>query len=239
MLRMSVADAKAALEACQIGIDEAKALRLSNQVLVEFYNKNVKDVYTKREIYQNAKKEREIKQTEWDNNRSRIYIAKGKERQSTRNGGCVSRESWCKNDYGDGWEDDGQIDHWGCEKKRNCKKTHDTKINEANDEVGARPGNYNEPWPQDAANVVQNNTAINISCCANVFNVVGSELSDNNIIQQNECLSTKKKELAIKEDAINMEIKQEREKTVIIAIIVFIIAIMAIIGIYAIIYIFE
>ena len=207
---MSAADAKAALKACEQGIALIIAQQKSNAALVADYNARSADVTAKRDAYNNAKRDRENVQRDWDNRKNDIANAKrGESRDTWKHEAFNSNGDWCNNEIS-GWEDDGDrdvgwVDGGCCRHRRRCKKGGGLVDREANEqttnEKGGRPGNYNEPWPNDAAPVTQNQTPINIACCANTTNIVGSQITDSTISQQNNCLQNKKDAVTAAEKA--------------------------------------
>lgn len=194
---MSVADSKAALDACQNGIDLMTAQQKSNQTLVNDYNLRHKAWEARRNTADNtwnqANTNRQNDQRSWDN--------KFSEHKSAH----LNDEIWtdcntnsCPADYSK------YLDHSYCwndginKYKQKCGISDQHAIYLATKEVGNRPPDYNtpkfsegEPSPSQ-----QNTTPINISCCANVLNVVASDVTQTNINQQNDCLSSKTQALA-------------------------------------------
>ena len=86
-----------------------------------------------------------------------------------------------------------------------CSRNDDTATREANDkttiERGPRPADYTEPWPQDPAPIQQNQTPITIACCANVSNIIGSQVTSSTISQYNNCLEDRKNAVKTAEQA--------------------------------------
>ena len=214
---MSVADAKAALKACEDGIALIRAQQKANQVLVDDYNKRTQDVQSKRDKYGVEKKAREDVQRDWDKRKTDIFNGNQEEK---RWNSCVAtwdcdagkHDDWCRNDFGDGWYHSGKDQNCGACGKHGCtqchgicKKTDDKRWQEASDQTarerGGRPGDYNEPWPNDAAAIEQNKTPVDIACCANVATIVGSQITDSTLTQQNNCLQSKKDAVTAAEKA--------------------------------------
>lgn len=208
----AIEQAKQAMDNCNAGLDQIKAMIKSNQALVEDFNKRHTAWQSKRDTansnWNNNNTTRQNSQRDWDTKRDNIYNDKGNDRKVTGGAGCQSHADWCTNDFGTGWTDDGDENHaWEngnccCRHHRRCKKTDQQRKDEANqqtkDEMGERPGDYNEPHfsetePQPPS---QNLTNINMTCCANVQNIIGSSVSQSNLDQQNSCASQLKQNYA-------------------------------------------
>lgn len=199
---MSAEDAKRALKACEDGIALLTAQQKANQALVDDYNKNLTAWQARKNTaddkWTRENSDRIKAQEQWDANVN--AKAEQKRNDSSNWNNCVvwnetsagKHDDWCRNDKGDsGWYHAGQ-DGAGCAwgwGKGVCKKNDDLRLREAKSELGPRPANYQEPKfsetkPTESA---QNQTAINVACCANTLNVVGSQVTDSNIQQQNDC----------------------------------------------------
>ena len=199
---MSAEDAKIALKACEEGIALMKAQQKANQVLVDDYNKNLTAWEAKKSTadttWASENSTRIKAQEQWDANVSAKAEEKRKDEQIWNNCAIWDETSagkhtnWCVNDKGEGWYHSGQAGQAGCPKgqgKGMCKKDDALRLREAKSELGARPVNYQEPKFSETKPTTpsQNQTAINVACCANVLNVVGSDVTDSNIQQQNDC----------------------------------------------------
>lgn len=157
----------------------AKTVEKNNKLgecnsLITTYNNQQSCLLTKaQDNWQTEKTKRENSQRDWDNRRNDIFNG-NQETKATNNGGCIAYDWWCRNDFGDNWEDDGQIDHWGCEKKRRCRKTNDYRWRQADEQIknerGNRPGDYNISRPtQDAFPFYQQVIGADVQCCTNYF----------------------------------------------------------------------
>lgn len=132
-------------------------------------------------------------QADWDSSKETIFQTNGYERIETRNNGCFSYDWWCGNDY-NLWVDDGEM-YWGCGKRRRCKKGEQLRRNDALQTItqkrGPRPGDFTEQEPQQNTNeYVHKGDVIPlapVTCCANILNIVASDLSNTNINQVNDC----------------------------------------------------
>jgi hypothetical protein len=186
----AVEDAKRALQACEDGIALITAQQKANQALVDDYNMRHKAWEARRDAANQAwnieNSQRQDQQRAWD---ARFNdILRGKQGE-IRNAGCglAGSNPGCPG----GWHDVGQdgcktncvsfglfgtacTDGWN----RRCQRNDDVSRNESTaqtiNERGQRPGDYNNPQfaegePQPSQ---QNQTPINIACCANVANVV-------------------------------------------------------------------
>lgn len=204
---MSVADARAALQACENGVALITAQQRSNQALVDNDNQRRRAWEERRNIFNTTrnrnKNARENAQRDWDNRYNEWY----RDRRNIFNAGCglVGSNPGCPSGSND-------VGHDGCwtncvgswctaGHNRRCQRTEETSrtesINNTNRERGPRPDNFNEPEfseiePRPSA---QNQTPINITCCANVTSVIGSQVTDSTIEQQNNCLQTKRNEV--------------------------------------------
>ena len=205
-----VEDAKRALKACEDGIALITAQQKSNQALVDDYNKRTIEVVNAQNTWGKNKKIREDSQISWDNKKKEIYDNNQEEKLWLH---CTStfdnddkRNKWCINDFGQGWE--YSRNNRKCDQVRPCSlgfckgfcqktdvKRWDEAVKQVIKEIGPRPANYNEPKPQNVAEIKQNQTPINIACCAATTNIIGSEVTNSTITQENNCLQNKKSEL--------------------------------------------
>lgn len=204
---MSVADAKAALDACKEGIALITAQQKANEALSTDYNNRLRDWEARKTTFNGTreanKSARGKAQQDWDTRYDQWY----RNRREVYNAGCglCGSNPGCpggSNDVGnDGCKTNcvdtlfGRACTDGC--NRRCQRNDETSRNEAtnntNNERGAKPGNFNDPEfsEQQPTEPQQNQTPINIACCANVTSIVGSDVSDTTINQANDCLKSK------------------------------------------------
>jgi len=207
---MSSADAiKVAMDSCQKGIETLQARVKQNGELTAAKERERREWNTQKGAHEHKcnvdRGNTESSQRDWDNRRNDIYNSKNDEEQKVRNGSCSNFQGhWCQNDFGNGWEHKRNDTNWANCGHVVCKKTHDQKMHEANDQTsrerGGRPGNFHcpgfpKPWPGDAQ---LDTTPITVGCCANQTNVIGSQLTDSSIQQNNNCLSSLQDDYRIK-----------------------------------------
>jgi hypothetical protein len=206
---MSSEDAKRALEACEKGVNEMIAISKANQEKVDSYHNSEVPEYNRRwEDWKNQKNNREKEKSDWDRRRDEKAHSKSGDRH---HGPC---EGWNHINHGcpSGWEDDGNGGH-GCSKgfgKKACKKSWNLRLEEAAREIGSKPGDFTDQEPQRPSPPTQNQSNINIACCANITQVIASQVNDSMINQQNDCMSNLRKnyeENLLKEE----EEKQKKE----------------------------
>lgn len=217
---MSVADAKAALKACEDGISLMTAQLKSNEVLVKDYNSRLASWESRKTTHtnnwENANRNRKNTQASWDARYQEWYS----DIRKVYNAGCglCGSNPGCpggSNDIGNdgcetncvwfGWPINKNACTAGC--NRRCQKNEETARNESitntNNERGGRPGVYNEPTFSEPEPVkpAQNVTPINIACCANTLSIVGSQVDSTKISQQNSCLQDKQAAVSAAETA--------------------------------------
>ncbi len=196
---------KIAMAACEKGVAALEARVKTNGALVEAKEKErlawSEQQNTHNTNCNNETTNRQTAQRSWDDRRTEIYNSKNNEEQNVRNRSCSNFQgSWCQNDYGNGWEHKRNDTDWANCGYVVCKKTHDQKMNEATSQVsnerGGRPGDYVCPAFRDYPGDAQLDTSpITVGCCANQTNIIGSELKDTAIQQQNNCLSNLQNDL--------------------------------------------
>jgi hypothetical protein len=207
---MSSSDAiKAAMESCQKGIETLQARVRQNGELTAAKERERGEWNTQKGAHEHKcnvdRGNTQAAQRDWDNRRNDIFNSKNDEEQKVRNGSCSNFQGhWCQNDFGNGWEHKRNDTNWANCGHVVCKKTHDQKMHEANDQTsrerGGRPGDFHcpgfpRPWPEDAQ---LDTTPITVGCCANQTNVIGSQLNDSSISQNNNCLSSLQDDFRIK-----------------------------------------
>lgn len=227
---MSVADAKAALKACEDGIALMTAQQKSNEVLTSDYNSRLASWESRKTTHNNnwgnSERDRQNAQASWDTRYNEWYSHLRK----VYNAGCglCGSNPGCpggSNDVGNdgcetncvwfGWPINKNACTAGC--NRRCQKNEETARNESitntNNERGGRPGNYNEPKFSESEPVkpAQNLTPINIACCANTVSIVGSQVDSNKISQQNDCLQNKQAAVATAETAAATKAAKDAE----------------------------
>ena len=209
---MSISDAKRALQECEKGIQLLTAQQRSNQVLVDDYNKRSQEVNEKRNIYNTNKSNYEGKLFRWTNKKdeySKYQKYDGVNREFWANetdGTCWWGENWgaanewCNNKaYQKGY--DGE-NYWAkswrsCNARRGdflCKKDDNIANQQVTQYNNDKP-QFNEQLPPDAAPIQQNTTPVNISCCANTMNIIGSSVDSSTIRQQNDCAGQKRRDI--------------------------------------------
>lgn len=180
---MSVVEAKAALKACQDGIALITAQQKSNDALSKDYNTRLASWESRKNTHnanwENANRDRKNVQANWDNT---FNFARNK--RNTQN--CDDQGCWA------GWERVSieNCGFMGAGRQAVCRPTESLAKQDAG---GNRPSDYNEPrFSEERPNPPsQNQTLINIACCANTLSIVGSQVDSSNISQQNSCLKDK------------------------------------------------
>jgi len=197
-------EAKRALETCEAGVQLMIATARANQAKVDEYNNVTIPRYNVDfEEWKKKRDQRVREQQEWENNvNQRAESKRGDSRQWNN---CVAtwecdagrHDDWCRNDFGDGWYHAGKEQNcgactiWGCSQCHGiCKKDDGLRRREAISEIGRRPDNFNETEPRRPSPPEQNMTPNNITCCANVTQVVASNINDSLIKQMNDCKSS-------------------------------------------------
>lgn len=197
---MSVADAKAALDACQNGIALMTAQQKSNQVLVNDYNRRHLAWEARRNTANQVRNQNKINRQnakdDWDNRRQNNKNEAANDRENAGCGLCGSNPR-CRADWA--WVGSHRCAWLGSQCENECRRTSENVEAEADRRTGgSEPHVYDDPpfSEGEPAPSQQNTTPINISCCANVLNVVGSDVNQTQINQQNDCLSSKTQALA-------------------------------------------
>jgi hypothetical protein len=220
---MSVADAKRALAACEDGVKIIQATQKSNQVLIDDYNNRHKEWEAKKNAsnttWEANNKARQDAQTAWDRKKQDFFNGNQESKwwnncSPTWEADSGKHDDWCRNDFGDGWYHSGKVcgqDPCGFWNQGSCKgicsKTDNKRWNEATQstirEKGNRPDNYNDPRFSDSEprTPEQNKTSFSLACCSNITNVIGSDITDATIKQQNDCLSSKQSAVTAAEKA--------------------------------------
>jgi hypothetical protein len=227
------AEAKRTLNACKSGVDLMIATATANQEMSNNYNNVLIPEYNaKLEDWKRRKKETEDAIDNW--NKRRDEKAESKINDSREWNNCVAtwecdagkHDDWCRNDIGDGWYHAGKNQNcgactiWGCSQCHGvCKKTKEKRYQEAESEIGPRPNNFNEPEPSEPKRPEQNKTDMNISCCANITQIVASKIDDSIIAQANECVTNLEQEYEkqVKEEEkkkIDVQAQEKRKKMI-------------------------
>ena len=211
---MSAEQAKRALDACEKGVNEMIAISQSNQEKLNYYNNTEKPEYnTKWDAWKGKRDQRGREQQDWENRKNEIFERKGGERKQTGEG-INPQSGWCKNDHGDDWEAVERLVNWANVGGMNCKKTESARWREATNEAGRRPDNFNETEPQKPPEPAQNKSNISISCCANITQIIASQVNDSTINHANDCMSNLKQGYndAVRKEEEEQKRKEEEEK---------------------------
>ena len=234
---MSIADAKRALQACEQGVSEMIAQQKSNQVLVDDYNNRLKAWEAKRDaaavIYKNwenksdsyskyknldANQEFDSHDTDWSRDCSVCWSACNY--PSSSGWADTNCQNWARERnlvhsneyyYNGNYRHDSDGGDGACGKKKvryKCSR-RPSAINEWVASYNAARPVFTEKEPLKPA---QNQTPISLACCANTLNIVGSDVNETYINQQNNCLSDKKREIQDAEKAAEAEKAMEAVK---------------------------
>ncbi|MEY3422214.1 MAG: hypothetical protein RIR48_2517 [Bacteroidota bacterium] len=236
---MSLDDAKRALKACEDGIDTAKAIYKSNQALIDKHNNvDVPARKTEQQTWDKAKADFEAKYSRWDQKKDEYEKWSGivGSIDTTFNkslgwyNDCRDKSNTSDTNWQCGWEAENVhklYDPWGfyayesfrtggigpchwfdvrCKRKDSSKQKINTDYNKE------KPQFTGGEKPKDLQPPEQNKTQISISCCANILNVIGSEIKDSDIKQQNECLSSSKNAIAKEEQRLKDEEERKRKE---------------------------
>jgi hypothetical protein len=159
-----------------------------NQSVTNYNDKQKAKLKAMDAVWERRKKIRSDEQTAWDTRKNNIYNDKINERRLFKN--CVLWTSvwddYCPTDHGNGWyREPGSQDGHGCiggQGKAKCRRTAQQASAETNNEIvnekGPRPKNYEEdeskPTQTSFPLLEQNVTSINLQCCSNYMNVLGT-----------------------------------------------------------------
>ena len=199
--QLALQAAQETLLKCQTSIQLLEAQYKANQQIVEYNNAKTVEcaAQDQRNLddYNRKCGDRRKKNDEWHDcirNRERAHLDWRGET------GCVIWDRATKGwDCGDGKEGDGSYGG-GCQHgwgKSRCKWSGESARKFAREDCGGepptdcgpRPGNVPCPLKQQDA------TQVAVNCCANVTSIVGSEVQQSTIQQQNACLNEKEKNL--------------------------------------------
>lgn len=168
-------------------------------------------------VWNTKRNQRIADQTTWDKRYRETFDSKNNDEKGVRNRSCSNfPPSWCRDDYGDGWEHKrNDTDGWNCGYVI-CKKTHNQKHIETIDTIGDKPGNFNEVEPKDNQGEFQHEGYVpletSITCCANVQNIIASQVSGSSLQQANDCIKGVSDQIAKAEGEKTKEVEKETEK---------------------------
>lgn len=220
---MSSENAKRALEACEKGVELMIATAKSNQEITNDYNNRLIPEYNaKWDEWKKRKEQRRRDIDDWENKVNQRAESKRDDSKQWNN--CVAtwecdagkHHDWCRNDFGDGWYHAGKNQNcgactiFGCSQCHGiCKKDDGLRRREAISEIGNRPADFNETEPQRPTTPEQNDTNINIACCANITQILASQINDSAITQANDCMSNLRQGY---DDAVRKEEEERKRK---------------------------
>lgn len=184
------------LQACINGVDKITNLINTNKGIAEFNDaqKLQYDTLFKKngDDYTNA-------HNDWQNNKNTKYTDLKSELLSAQTCGFSdlecrphSHDNWCTEHYGQGWYMSGKrencgVSDLGC--RANCSRTDD-KVNQDLDnwvQNNQEPTLTSTPTAQHHE---QNTSAVDLSCCSNIDNNIGSSLTNVTINQISDCKSS-------------------------------------------------
>uniref|UniRef100_A0A6C0DZM2 Uncharacterized protein n=1 Tax=viral metagenome TaxID=1070528 RepID=A0A6C0DZM2_9ZZZZ len=181
------AEAKRSLEACENGVNQMIAISKANQEKVDYYNNTeIPEFNRKQEEWKIRGNDRRRDQDNW---RKRYEDEKNKlsgEEEVKSCGGI-----WTNEGCSGGWRkiEDRHCGALNAQRQSVCRRNDDEVERIARERVGPRPGDFNEMEPQRPSPPEQNNSNINISCCANITQIIASQVNDSTINQANDCMS--------------------------------------------------
>ena len=194
----AIATAKLAMDNCNSGLDQIKAMIRSNQSLVDDFNSRHSAWESKRDtanaLWNTKNTARQNDQSNWDNDYNNILRSKQQEVHNAGCGGCGTNPGCAS-----GWHESGHhgCGFWNGQCERECMQNDDTARNNARTQKGNnRPSNYNEPQFSDTEPTMpaENTTNVSIHCCSDVQNIIGSQITNSDLTQQNDCASKLKKD---------------------------------------------
>jgi len=204
------AEAKRSLEACENGVNQMIAISKSNQEKVNYHNDTLISEYNRKwDDWKNRRDQRGREQQDWD----RRY----NEERNARRGDKEGRSGACGSVPGcpGGFREVSSWYNWGnasCNKE--CQRNDDDADRIAREKNGNKPGDFNETEPQRPSPPEQNNSNINISCCANITQIIASQVNDSTINQANDCMSNLRQgyDNAVVKEQEETKRKEEEEK---------------------------
>lgn len=190
---------KAAMESCQKGIQLLEARVKQNGALTSAKEEERKGWQGRKTTHEtncnNTRNERNNQRADWNRRYNEEKNARRGDKER-RSGACGSVPG-CPSGFHEtsSWYDWG---NWSC--NRECTRTDGDADRVARERVGAEPSEHHcqpfpEAWPGDAQ---LDTTPITLGCCANQTNVIGSNLNDSSIQQNNNCLSSLQDDYRIK-----------------------------------------
>lgn len=211
----SAQDIKNAMEACQKGIKVLEARVATNSELVKARDTSYNEWRASKDAHQtncnNEREERNRKREEWETNFNNEKNARKGDTEH-HDGACGSFRGCSSGFYEtEYWYDAGS---WKCNRK--CRRRDEDAERIARDKYGNKPGEYEcQPFPEEEPGQAQlDTTPITVGCCANSTNIIGSDLQDVTITQQNSCLSNLQNEYdkKKKDEEANVAAKAETNR---------------------------
>jgi hypothetical protein len=211
------------MKSCQDGVKILATIVTSNTEIVTNYNNKLIEWGSKKtehnKVENGNKTWRDDQQNIWDNERDTIKDELAKEKKWAGRG--------CNNAPGcpGGWQTSNyHIYGWSgrnvCNEFENeCKRTNQTSKDDADTEMRKRrprPSDYNisnfsEEEPKRGQQISSDG---NLICCSNISNIVGSNITDSTISQENSCKETSKSIIKNLEKEYSQKRKEEDENKI-------------------------
>lgn len=203
--------AQEAMNNCTKAVNLVTAQIASNQALIDNYNNiRIPEYNARKDAWNKNKTERQIAQQQWDEKKNQLFDQYKKE-DFYQNCGVLGpgNSGRCDGDFYEHRRDccsRGVFGECWTEKKI-CRRTDGKCDSDAREQTrrerGDRPGDWVEPAPDAPAPPQQNATPVNVTCCANIQNIVASQISDARLSQENNCKSQLQKNLESARSAAN------------------------------------
>jgi hypothetical protein len=187
------------LEACRDGIDSLKSTLLQNQAISDRNKIKVDEYNARQSAWKNQHNQWQINTSNWNNNFNNYQAQQRGHRRDWKN--CVDgincnyrHDDWCVKDHGGDYVDAfGECYQSDCGLYRRGKcKYSDDALNRQFAQYPVSNPRPIEPTlaPMDTLEQLIPITGIAINCCANISNVINSDLKNVTIDQLNECINT-------------------------------------------------
>jgi hypothetical protein len=193
-----------ALQACRDGVNVLKATIQSDFENTKYYNEVTLPEYNAKLAAWNARaNERQRQIEQWTNNYNNLQRTYAQE---------VVR-SGCGNNCWGGWVENDKEYCWSTANyNRWCSRSTDIVERDALANAGPRPSPFTEQQPQLPAKPALSTPPVSITCCPNIANISGSEITDSTIQQTNDCANNLDKQLQTYEQQQTQQQAQQAQE---------------------------
>lgn len=202
------------LDLCKTKADALSILVSTNMEIINYNKEQDKKFDAAYQIWKERSRRRTEEQENWTESYIQEYDKSSTQYRLTNKKGDISFDTWCREDFGEDWIDNG-VANQGIkgDERRYCKMTVAAREKLSKDKtvatLGVQKSDLNEPEPMKSEFIYKKYVDMdtNINCCTDIATMVPEKSSDKYLSSISKCITN----ISVQKDKSLIDKKNEEE----------------------------